>query len=308
MRQNLMNTTNQERKEVKKMKKVLFILAALLMMANVAFATPIDPVTVNTPDGALTIGQMDWAPGSGLVINGNFFGPGGTSNPLDTKYQAFMSVFLDPTPAQQTVNTPNLNNTYEFTVTANIWENAIGLGGLSAVFLLQPDPTNLVNVYYDNSPDANVAAGTGFADGTLALQATPVFLLGNFTQLDTNGNGVLDNQDIGSGGSDILSVITFVDNSIFPTLHAGTLFFSHFIGTQNTPPEGVDTAMMWDGTIPDYFTPLVAGTTPFNTNDLLLKVDGNTHFSVPVPEPSTMILVGSGLIAFGFSAIRRRKQ
>ncbi len=316
MRKNFMKRLNPKTKEVKIMKRMICtaICAVFLLMASVAFAA-LTPITVVTSDGTVTnVGQFDEADGSTLGVNANpvdtaTFVPGA---PIQTLYQARMAGFNDTLLASLASSFPNLNINYEFTVTAGILETfSLSPDNTVALFGLSPNPANMINVYYDTTPDSNVLAGTGFTDGTLALTAHPIFLQGVYTAADTNGNTVIDNQDIGSGSTTIIASIDTVDASVFPSLSPGDIWRINFIATENTPPVtyGVDTNLMFNGRVPNYFgmSAAIGGPgTPQTTSDVLFAADGNNTFQIP--EPSMIILVGSGLIGLGLTARRKRKK
>lgn len=61
---------------------------------------------------------------------------------------------------------------------------------------------------------------------------------------------------------------------------------------------------------PYYYNANITWTLPeaiINTNELALNFDGNDGVA-PVPEPSILLLLGSGLIGFGFFGRNRRKD
>jgi hypothetical protein len=307
--------------------------AGAILVAGSALATPIEPFTLLTPYGANInagggdIGILDYAPGSGLAVNANALGPGGAGSPIELLFQLNLASIADttnnPLVATSTLNGPASATSYELTAVGRIWETAVGLGGAFATFSLAADPTGvkplILEIYADTysgatglvpvpGTKATVLPGTGYDDGTLILTAVPFSMTSGFAIPAFGGNGVPDNQDLGIGSTQIFWLVTSFD-PLFWTFPNGGLpvLETHVIATLLTPPSGTDTASMWEGTVPDYFTPLAAGTTPFNTEDLLFSLDGSLHFSV-VPEPTTMILLGSGLMGLAGVARRRAKK
>jgi hypothetical protein len=281
-----------------KTRRYFFIVLLLtIFVSNIALATEITTFSMIMPDGTVinNVGNLDFAPGSGLVVNANPFGPGGAGSPIQVLFQAFVAAIQGPSYNDLTpplLRAPFVSGGYEFTTIARVWETPSGLGGSVALFNLADDPTgthpNVIELWADSTGlggnRANVLAGTGFSDGVLALRAIPISLGGIFYGSDTNGNGLIDNQDTGVGSTDIVAVVTYADPVFFnfSSYPVGSVIKTHFIGTTNTPPEGVNTVTMWDGTVPDYFgmPDAIGGPgTPQTTNDIMFKMDGTTHFT-----------------------------
>lgn len=297
------------------MKKIMAALIGglLLLLTSSTFALagyiPITPFEMRTPYGTninalgVDLAELDWLPGSGLVVNGNAYGPSYVPNaPVEFLYQLKLGGIIDVN--SNNVGTPTMNgvwgatpNNYEFTAIGRVWENVEGLGGGASTSSLSADPTgtkpNILEIYADKydgsttSSQANMAAGTGFRDGELVLRGTPIELTTVFMITDTNGNGVLDNQDYGEGSTFIIYQVESFDSAFFtfPSTTDPLLIQIQFDGTLTLPPAGVETEMMWEETAPNYYTGDLDGTTPFNTDDILIKIDGNSHIFVSVPSP-----------------------
>ena len=328
------------------MKKLMIVLvavaASMLLVCGHASAIPITPFSLNTPYGTnmnalgVELGELDWLPGSGLLVDGNANGPSYVPDaPVEFLHQLKLGDIIDINSAN--VETPTMNgvwgttsNNYEFTAIGRVWENIAGLGGYVATASLAADPTgtapNMIEIYadkYDSSQNAadgvtwgtqaDIAAGTGFNDGVLIMEAVPIYMTSITNVDDTNGNGIPDNQDVGTGSTTVIYQVTSFDSDYFTFPWTPDddplLVLMQFDGTIGLPPLGVDTVAMWDTptTVPDYFTGENDGTTPWTTDDLLFKIDGNSHYA-PIPEPATMLLLGSGLVALAGFARKKRKK
>lgn len=289
------------------MKKAITCLAAGLLLsvgtaqAQETFWTG----DVTPPAGVIAnVLNFDWSSsGSGLSV-GN--GPFGTVNPqgstFDFLYQSFLTGFTGPGGAAVTPPA-GLNTSYEFTFVAQIPE--IQVNAVSPVFprtaAFATTAPGQWAMYYDDAAQggqqAAVIPGTGFNDGTLI--ASGHFLVGEVTSAFTALSP--------TGGTGSFIVHGFVDdyNAAYFSLDTATglpIFDLRLEGTINVPPLDSETVSFFDGN--DGFA-----VTPVNLlEDILFKADASHKFSVQVPEPSSFILMGLGLLGAAGVARRRIKK
>ncbi len=283
-------------------RKTLKFLAAMAVAAA-AFAASALPASATgfwtgsvfdnqTGTFVSNIQGFDWSSsGSG---NAQGLGPAGSPIAPGTlftfRYQAALVGLTDP--GGNPVTFTGLNSTFQYTAIATLPEQVV------AVVPVGP----ITTVYFDTLPGgtwaikngakvANVGAGTGFdtgtlvADGTIATgQITPF----SFNSLTKTGNG-----------STTLEGLVNFSNGAFLDPSLSIIDF-HFEGTLNYPPLDSKTAGFFDN---NFYTRYTVA-----TNDIPLKVDGSSKFS-QVPEPSTLMLMGSGLLGFaGYGFARRKKS
>lgn len=226
------------------MKKHL-VQFAIPLIFGIAGAASAGPLTVNMgPDGQFTFGSFDWGPANTIAVNGNLavsnyvnngarYGDGTDDAVFRVLGQATLNDFGNTSSsADNLLGTGNAanddGNDYELTMVFGYGEyvDFVRTSNNTAEFLFDFNQTSYVEIYYDDSPDSDHLAGTGFNDGTLIMSGAlsgytgnndfsgnPEVVWGNFrsssgpAQFDQSAGGVVDpavddwqNDDADHGG------------------------------------------------------------------------------------------------------------
>ncbi len=185
--------------------------------------------------------------------------------------------------------------------------------------------TGIVEMYMDASPDSNLYTGAGFTDGD-----TPnggVILIGKMTLKDSVANKLDFNS--GQGKTDVRISPIWMDANVFDPdafladiettirldlinpafLQPGSTVGTVGYDTSSLSPLNPITGTGVGGTTPPNFTyssqTLVYN--PATGNDVAFQFQANSQFA-PVPEPGTMILLGSGLLGLAGAGRRARRK
>lgn len=191
-------------------------------------------------------------------------------------------------------------NPFELTIVAKLQEvvtgvNLVGNSPTATFGLGGTAATNKVAIYFDNNPNADTTAGTGFDDGQLValLTIVPGGTTSNFSVTGANSG-----QGSAKLSAEIVEGGDFINAAYLENIQR-LLFGLNFESTLNFPAGAADTANFQIGgnntLFPDY---MVDG------NDIVFKVDGSSTFT-QVPEPGSMFLLGAGLMGLVGAARRR---
>ena len=270
-----------------KLKKLAARLGALGLLAVAApsFAIP----TLTIVDGLNSyvvdpFGGMDWQSNATAVSTAPVF-DGVTQS--TTTYLASATEIKLAGGANSFVS--GLGSGYEFTIKATINETQTCLLWSGLPFASTCVVANFTavggtfDIYYDSVVDSNIVTGTGFVDGTKVISGSILPGPAGIFSLITS-SGVFD--------FDALVTFTNLDSTkdayFNPALTSSNAIATLQIGgttTDWTPP----TSWVDGGGIP--------------TGAIVFQADGNQTFNVP--EPTTLALLGLGLVGFG--AARRRR-
>lgn len=285
------------------MKKVLFAMffCAILSIGATAHAFWIGDVNDGYGNWVTDVMGFDWSSsGSGLATTLGPWGTVPTTQPFyfDFYYQANLVGVTDP--AGQPLTFPDLNSTFEYTVVAKVSEkgwitpNAILPNVYDGLFLTTGGEWYMYN---DTNPNSNVASGFGFDDGTLVASGSidPNQITTFQANLNTN---------LGIGSTTLFGLVDYKNPAYLDI--ASIIFDFRIEGMLNYPPLDSTTLSFFDGRAGEGNLLRYPNTGNIPITDLKLKVDGSSKFSVP--EPSTMLLMGAGLLGLGMYGRRRIKK
>lgn len=309
------------------MKKQL--TAAALCAASLAAgisAADASTIDVTVPGyGTIQVATLDWNPGNALAKGAIPLSDGQT---FDLYFQASLGNLIGTNGTQ--IPVPGLGTQFEVTVIGGFSEKVTSVntnpaaGTSLAAFTrdTSPNALNFFQIYFDTTPDANNLAGTGFNDGTLVASGYVTQADGGFSVYGLNSQtfGNLDQFGAndwlgtysvnGAGGTNAMVHL----NNINPAMQSYFSFggntylqFDLAFNTSNILPYlQVNPSKQFTDQNGNLFSPSVGLINGFSGPDMLFQADANS--SAVVPEPSTIALVGAGLLGMGLFARRRAKK
>ena len=217
------NQTFEKERDMKTLKKMTRATVAVLLMIGGACAVQaatLDTTTATPNDGILqNFSGIDWnangaawVQGFGLTSSNN----AGDSDTFTLTYQGFASSIgtTTPTPNLYVASPGPATGGYELTMYSTINETATCLtAGCTAISIATSG--GVWQVYFDISPDANQALGTGFRTDSGSVQ-----ILGGAW---TGGNSLFS-AALATGGGNLYGTVTSTNNTyVNPDLFGTTL-------------------------------------------------------------------------------------
>lgn len=305
----------------------------------------------------LNVNSFDWSVDSALAVGGNQAVAEWLQNPgpghvFNLYYHARLAQFIDSNSIQHNVP-PGI----EFTLVAGFQEEVVfatgqglnSVAGFRATGAPQTPPIggrdwanagppyvpNFVEIYFDDSPNADPLSGTGYNDGTLIFRGTvladppgaaaSVFsTFGNVVNLDAFGpdNYPAIDSVTGVGGSQVQIGLTMAVDYFDPNFFKVILILSSLVNSVNNlnftqvnpsanfvyepgyaPAPGA-TEMPGGAGIG---IPSLGTINGVNGPDVQFQVDGSQSFLVIVPEPLTAGLSLLGTLTAAAVALSRRR-
>jgi hypothetical protein len=300
--------------------------AAMIGLGAFSASTANAALFLFDPDGAApgnsasTIGGLDWSVGNSL-------GKGRVQNQPGAFFQQYYHATLAGVinTGGTTVAPAGLNSTFEITAVVSATHLITGINTVNGVTTvttqLSPaqDPLSFVEIWFDDTPDANNLAGTGFNDGTRILFGAPNPNRPNNSvyanAISAGGGPIVESFDefgadnypntntiTGSGGWSFESSVSTRDATFFidPVIlmSFNTSLITPF---RQTDPSGLFAGVA--GGAPPTVLPNLGAINGATGPDFQFQADANATFIVP--EPAGLM---AGVLLLGGLVLRRRRD